>query len=151
MYSLKREQFLPITSEKAWDFFSSPQNLAKITPQDMGFKIVSGELGSGLTEGQIIEYIVKPFLKIPLRWKTKILNVNKPNGFRDMQLSGPYTVWEHSHRFIPVDGGIKMLDEVNYLLPAGLLGRLIHRLFIRKRIEYIFDYSHRELEKLFES
>ncbi len=149
MYKLRREQFLPISTDKAWDFFSSPANLAKITPPGMGFKIVSGADDSDIIEGQIIEYIVKPVFRIPLRWKTKILDVNKPNCFKDTQLSGPYTKWEHSHRFIPVEGGIKMFDEVDYKLPGGVLGRFMHWLFIRQKIEFIFDYRFKILHKTF--
>ncbi len=115
----------------------------------MGFRIVSGADDSVMNEGQVIEYIVKPLFKIPLRWKTKILDVAKPDSFKDIQLSGPYRVWEHSHRFVPVEGGVRMIDEVNYQLPAGLLGRLMHRLFIKNRIEFIFDYRYSVLEKLF--
>ena len=40
-YSIKSTQHLPISLEEAWDFFSSPNNLAKITPPDMGFIITS--------------------------------------------------------------------------------------------------------------
>jgi len=149
MYTLNREQFLPISPEVAWDFFSSPANLGKITPPGMGFKIISGAGEPDIKEGQIIEYIVKPLLQIPLRWKTKILDVNKPDQFKDIQLSGPYTIWEHTHRFVPENGGIKMFDEVKYKLPGGIIGRLMHWLFVRKKIEFIFDYRFNILQKTF--
>ncbi|TAH40445.1 MAG: hypothetical protein EYC69_11600 [Bacteroidetes bacterium] len=149
MYKLLREQFLPISVDKAWDFFSSPANLARITPPGMGFKIISGADDPVMKEGQIIEYIVKPLFRIPLRWKTKILDVNKPASFKDIQLAGPYTNWEHRHRFIPVEGGVRMQDEVYYTLPFGILGRFMHRLFIRKKIESIFDYRFTILQKIF--
>ncbi len=149
MYKLKREQFLPISSEEAWTFFSSPKNLSMITPPDMGFKIVSGTESDEMKEGQIINYIVKPIFYIPLQWRTMIRDVVKPEQFTDIQLKGPYLIWEHSHRFVPVEGGISMIDEVNYKLPIGLLGRIMHQLFIRKRIEFIFNYRYTMLEKLF--
>ena len=149
MYKLQREQYLPISPEKAWDFFSSPKNLAKITPPDLGFKIVSGATEDTMREGQIIEYIVKPLLHIPIRWKSRIENVEKPGHFKDIQLVGPYKVWEHSHHFVAVEGGVKMIDQLNYQLPAGIFGRLMHFLFVRKRIEFIFEYRFAVLEKLF--
>ena len=34
-------QLLPISLEEAWEFFSNPKNLDRITPDDMGFEIVS--------------------------------------------------------------------------------------------------------------
>ncbi|MBP6334112.1 MAG: SRPBCC family protein [Bacteroidia bacterium] len=149
MYKLRREQFFPISINIAWDFFSSPENLEKITPPGMDFKIISGLDGSSIKDGQILVYTVKPMMSIPMRWKSKIINVAKPNHFTDVQLAGPYSVWEHSHRFITVEGGVKMIDEVDYKLPGGILGRLMHSLYVRKKLEHIFDYRHSILEKLF--
>lgn len=66
VHSLKTVQFLPISLDETWDFFSSPANLQKITPAKMGFQIVSKHHGDKMYAGQIIEYTVKPVLGIPL-------------------------------------------------------------------------------------
>lgn len=79
-YNIKSTQHLPISLEEAWDFFSSPNNLAKITPPDMGFIITSDKKdGKKMYAGQIITYIIKPMLGIPVKWMTEITHVKKVN------------------------------------------------------------------------
>jgi len=151
VYTLEQKQVLPITIDRAWEFFSSPENLKEITPSYMGFHIISN---SGLTkmyEGQIIEYVVKPLLGIPVRWVTEISHVKEPFYFVDEQRFGPYRMWHHKHIFNQMNGETEMTDQIHYVLPFGILGRLAHYLFIRKRIEEIFDFRKKTLTKMFRS
>lgn len=149
-YSIKSTQHLPISLEEAWDFFSSPNNLAKITPPDMGFIITSDKKdGEKMYAGQIITYILKPMLGIPVKWMTEITHVKEGEYFIDEQRFGPYKLWHHRHSFKKTATGVEMHDEVNYVLPFGILGTMAHNLFIRKRIEYIFEYRTKVLEQQF--
>lgn len=149
-YSIKSTQHLPISLEEAWDFFSSPNNLAKITPPDMGFIITSDKKdGEKMYAGQIITYILKPMLGIPVKWMTEITHVKEGEYFIDEQRFGPYKLWHHRHSFKKTATGVEMHDEVNYALPFGILGTMAHNLFIRKRIEYIFEYRTKVLEQQF--
>lgn len=149
-YSIKSTQHLPITLEEAWDFFSSPNNLAKITPPDMGFIITSDKKDcEKMYAGQIITYIIKPMLGIPVKWMTEITHVKEGEYFIDEQRFGPYKLWHHRHSFKKTATGIEMHDEVNYVLPMGILGTIAHKIFVRKRIEYIFEYRTKVLEKQF--
>ena len=89
VYTIHTEQFIPISLTEAWDFFSSPANLAKITPAKMGFNIISKFHGEKMYPGQIIEYTVKPLLNIPLYWMTEITHVQEGAYFVDEQRFGP--------------------------------------------------------------
>jgi len=42
-----------------------------------------------------------------------------------------------------------MTDRVTYALPFGVVGRLVHRLVVRRRLEYIFAYRRRVIAKIF--
>lgn len=148
-YTFKTEQFLDIDIDTAWDFFSSAGNLAVITPPEMAFKIHTNLDGLEMYEGMIIDYTVKPLLGIPLNWKTEISKVNKPHLFIDKQLKGPYSVWEHTHRFIEKDNGVLMQDEVKYQLPLGYIGSLIHNFIVREKIRKIFKFREETLTRLF--
>jgi ligand-binding SRPBCC domain-containing protein len=149
-YSIKSTQHLPISLEEAWDFFSSPNNLAKITPPDMGFIITSDKKdGEKMYAGQIITYILKPMLGIPVKWMTEITHVKEGDYFIDEQRFGPYKLWHHRHSFKKTATGVEMHDEVNYVLPMGFLGTIAHKLFVRKRIEHIFDYRTKVLDDFF--
>lgn len=147
-YSLKTEQNLPISLQEAWDFFSSPKNLSKITPKHMGF-IITNQPSETMFEGQIITYKVSPLLGVKINWMTEITTVKENEYFIDEQRFGPYSLWHHRHHFYEIDGGIKMIDEVNYKLPLGFLGSIAHRLFVRKKLKSIFEYREKVLFEMF--
>lgn len=91
--------------EQAWDFFSSPLNLAKITPEHMGFIITSDfEEGQNMYPGMIITYKVSPLLGIKLDWMTEITHVKEGEYFVDEQRFGPYALWHHQHHFKAIPG-----------------------------------------------
>ena len=148
IYTLHSKQFLPITLDEAWDFFSDPMNLNTITPDDMGFKTLSGA-DRKMYPGQIIQYIVTPLLNIPLKWVTEITHVDHKKFFVDEQRFGPYALWHHKHFFKEVPGGVEMEDIVDYKLPMGMLGQLVHPILVKPRLHQIFDYRRKKLIELF--
>lgn len=79
VYNLKKVQVLPTTLERAWDFFSLPENLKTITAPHPGFQILSEKFGEKMFAGQLIEYTVKPLLGIPIYWMTEITQVEPLN------------------------------------------------------------------------
>lgn len=148
-HRLYREQQLNCDIQTAWDFFSSPKNLSKITPKDMGFTVLSDYNSEQITEGMAIDYIVSPLLKVPLKWRTRITHVEPNRSFTDFQEKGPYKYWNHFHEFIPNKDGVLMKDTVDYELPFGFLGKIAHLLFVKKKLAHIFDFRYSVLEKLF--
>ena len=148
-YKFSTEQYLPVPVSQAWEFFSSPHNLARITPPDMEFRVLTKLNDDPIYEGMHIEYIVRPLGRIPLRWKTEIGRTVPLCEFTDKQLRGPYAKWEHRHLFRSMNKGTLMTDDVVYRLPLGIIGRIVHSLFVRKRIEAIFRYRRETLETLF--
>lgn len=149
MPTLSRTQILPISQQEAWEFFSSPYNLAKITPAYMRFNILNNPPRDTIYKGLIIEYTVRPVLQIPLYWKTEISDVIPGEQFTDTQLKGPYRQWIHTHRFIACDEGVRMEDHVSYELPFGILGKLAQMVFVKRQVESIFDYREQILNALF--
>jgi len=149
VYSFITKQHLPISLDKAWEFFSSPKNLKEITPDYMQFEILS-DLGDGkMYEGQIIEYKVKPVLGIPLNWVTEITEVKKPFYFIDEQKSGPYKKWHHQHKFEETKEGVLMTDILHYAIPLGAVGRIANSLFVKKQLQEIFAYRKEVVNRLF--
>lgn len=148
-YQLYREQQLDCDLETAWEFFSSPHNLSRITPKDMGFIVLSKNLSPSIFPGMIIDYTVSPLLGIPLKWRTKITHVDPLKSFVDYQVKGPYKLWNHFHEFIPNDKGVLMKDTVDYELPLGFLGTIAHSLFVKNKLNQIFDHRYVVLDKMF--
>lgn len=124
-------------------------NLARITPADMKFITLSDHNHQEIYEGMIINYTVSPILGIPLKWRTRITQVEHNRSFTDFQEKGPYKYWNHFHKFIPNVEGVLVKDTVDYELPFGVLGTVAHRLFVRKKLTHIFDYRYGVLERLF--
>ncbi len=149
VFHLTRKQFLPITLKEAWDFFSSPNNLALITPSRLAFRIVDDSGEKKMYAGQRIHYRITIFPGVRVRWLTEITCVNEPYIFIDEQRSGPYALWHHVHRFKMVSGGVEMVDELKYAIPMGWFGGLVHFLFVKKEVNAIFDYRYATLEKRF--
>ena len=148
-YQLYKEQQINCDIETAWEFFSSPFNLSKITPKDMGF-VVKSKLGKEpIYEGMEITYTVSPLLKIPLKWKSKITQVDFQNSFTDVQQKGPYKYWNHFHEFVPNEKGVLIKDKVEYELPFRFLGNIAHKLLVKKKLEAIFSYRNQILEDTF--
>lgn len=149
VYSIKTVQRIPVPMQQAWDFFSSPANLQKITPSHLGFRIISRHHGEKMYPGQVIEYKVHPLLGIPLYWMTEITHVEEQKFFVDEQRFGPYTLWHHQHHFKAIDGGVEMTDIVHYKLPLWFLGDIAHALFVKKQLNDIFSYRFKIVEELF--
>lgn len=148
LYTLHTSQKLPISVKEAWDFLSSPANLKTITPDYMGFDIISGG-DQPMFPGQIIQYVVTPFAGIKTKWVTEITHVQKPEYFVDEQRFGPYALWHHKHFIREIDGGVEMEDVVDYKLPFGILGRLAHRPLVAPKLKEIFQYRKEKLTELF--
>ena len=149
VYSLKAVQLIPVSLEKAWDFFSSPDNLQAITPAQLQFKIISQHHGSKMYPGQIIEYKVSPLLGIPVYWMTEITHVQDKQFFIDEQRYGPYSMWHHQHHFKITAGGVEMTDIVHYKLPFWWLGDIANSLFVKAQLQKIFAYRIQKVEELF--
>ena len=148
IYTLHKKQNLPITMQQAWDFLSDPKNLKVITPDYMGFHILSGA-DRPMFAGQIIQYIVTPVLCIKTKWFTEITHVKDKHYFVDEQRFGPYALWHHKHFIKEIDGGVEMEDIIDYKVPFGILGQLVQPILVKPKLEEIFNHRTKKLETLF--
>ena len=149
VYTLIKEQKIPASVAEVWDFISSPKNLKKITPDYMGFDILTNDLPEKIYPGIIIAYDVKPFLNVKMRWVTEITNVKELEYFVDEQRSGPYKLWHHQHHIKPIEGGVLMTDIVHYQPPFGIIGSIVNHLIIKRQLKEIFEFRTKKLEELF--
>ncbi len=148
MKHLQFEQFLPVSLEEAWNFFSTPKNLNRITPGDVHFKILN-EVPDRVYPGAMIIYDISPFLNIHFKWVTEITVVKHQEYFVDEQRKGPYCIWHHEHHFQKTDGGVMMIDKLYYDIGKSVFGWMAGKLFVDKKVNAIFKYRSEQLEKLF--
>lgn len=148
LYQLHSKQALPISKKKAWNFLSDPANLKVITPERMGFHILSGA-DRPMFPGQIIQYKVSPFPGYTTKWVTEITHVRVGEYFVDEQRFGPYALWHHKHFIREIEDGVEMEDVIDYKIPFGFLGQIAHPIIVKKQLLEIFGYREQKLKELF--
>jgi ligand-binding SRPBCC domain-containing protein len=146
-YILLREHWIARPIDEVFAFFADAHNLEEITPPWLGFKILSMSTNS-ISEGTVIRYLLQ-LHGIRIHWRTEICEWNPPHCFVDEQTKGPYKQWRHTHRFESHGSRTKMIDEVQYSLPFGVLGRIVHAVKVRREVNRIFDYRRLQFDALF--
>lgn len=134
---------------EVFDFFSKAENLKIITPDWLGFQIIT-PLPISMKKGTVIDYTIRVF-GLRFHWQSEISQYNPPNEFADEQRKGPYAFWQHSHVFLEASGGTIVQDHIVYAMPCGFLGHLLHRFVVRRQIEKIFQYREKKIREIFDS
>jgi ligand-binding SRPBCC domain-containing protein len=148
-YQFKRTQEIKCPIEEIWSFISNPINLKEITPDYMGFDIVSEKVPSKMYEGMIINYKVSPILGINTTWVTEITHLKENSYFVDEQRVGPYKIWHHQHILKSTTNGVLMTDIVSYQPPFGVIGNLANKIIIKQKLNEIFNYRTKAINKIF--
>ena len=147
IYTLTSEQILPLSLEKAWEFFTLPTNLDKITPGEMEFRITNNPPNKTY-KGQIITYKIGILPGISSNWITEITHLEDRQFFVDEQRFGPYAMWHHEHHFKEISANeVLMTDIVNYKMPFGMLGDLFGGKLVTNKVRFIFESRYTILEK----
>jgi ligand-binding SRPBCC domain-containing protein len=140
VHVLERRQRLPRPPQDVFPFFADAFNLEAITPPWLRFRVVTPEPVT-MAEGTLLEYRLR-LRGVPIRWLTRIAVWEPPVRFVDVQVSGPYRLWQHTHSFEPDGDGTLMRDRVRYALPLGPLGELAHLALVRRDLDRIFAFRH---------
>ncbi len=141
---------VPRSLQETWDFFSRPENLEKLTPPDVHFRISSPVSGVEMYEGMIIQYRVTPFPGLTTDWVTEITHIEPLTHFIDDQRVGPFALWHHQHHFRALsENRTEMHDILHYQAPLGPLGSIADRIFVRRQVEGIFTARETAIRRLF--
>ena len=128
-------QLLPPPRDELFAFFAAAENLGRITPPWLHFRILT-PTPIAMRPGALIDYRLR-LHGVPLRWRTEIAEWEPPVRFVDVQLRGPYRLWVHTHTFTATPAGTLCTDEIRYAVPGG---RLVDRLFVRPQVARIFAH-----------
>lgn len=144
---LRRQQLVPRPRPEVFRFFSDAHNLERITPSSLRFRILTPD-PIAMQEGTQIDYELR-LSGIPFRWETLIERWQPEVAFTDVQRRGPYKTWRHTHTFSDAPVGTLMSDEVEYELPFGVLGDLVHSAVVARQLDEIFAYRAKVIEEIF--
>jgi ligand-binding SRPBCC domain-containing protein len=151
VHTLHTKQIIRATMAEAWSFFSNPRNLAKITPPELGFEMLTPDLPPQVYAGMMIAYRVRPLLGIPMTWLSEITLVEEGVRFIDEQRVGPYAMWHHEHRFHDLgrrtrrDGG--QSDVCAAVHAAG--GSGTWPWLVKPQLDRIFAHREKAVRELF--
>ena len=146
-FQLETRVSLKQAPEAVFPFFSSALNLGSMTPSWVGFEIM--DFPKEMKVGATIRYKIRlGFIKI--NWVTEIIEWDPDHSFIDSQLKGPYRLWVHEHKICP-DGenGAVMYDKVMYGLPFGIVGQVVHKLFVKRTLLRIFQFRRQVIQLRF--
>lgn len=77
------------------------------------------------------------------RWIVEHCDYVEGVQFRDVQISGPFRRWEHTHRVLPEgQNSCTLEDDITYELPLGLAGSFIGGSFVEAKLRRLFEYRH---------
>ena len=148
IYELRTEQTFKASINEVWEFFSSPRNLERITPNKLKFEILNNPAIKAYP-GQIIAYKISIFPPLKTKWVTEITHVKNEAYFVDEQRFGPYAMWHHEHHFRSNGEETIMEDIIHFKMPLGFLGRIAYALFAKKQLHKIFTFRKEEVAKVF--
>ncbi len=146
-HELVAEQWVPVSVEKVWPYFCDEKNLEELTPPLLSFQVL-GKSTDQIQEGTLIDYRLS-LNGIPFSWQTRIEDWVPGKRFVDSQLKGPYSLWHHTHDFLPMAGGTLIRDRVLYRLPMGILGSVAAGWKVVRDVDTIFSYRRKVIHEKF--
>jgi len=146
IYTIERRQIISKPVEQVFSFFADVENLDRITPRWMRFRIRT-PAPVAMHAGARIEYTIR-WRGLPIRWLTEIEEWLPGKRFVDRQVRGPYRLWHHTHGFEEAGDKTIMEDIVRYALPLGPIGRIAHAVLVRRDLERIFDFRASRIQEL---
>jgi ligand-binding SRPBCC domain-containing protein len=161
---LNAEQWIAAPLEQVFRFFADPCNLAVISPPSSGAHPKAMRLAppnlpqidgyqhmAGVGSEIEVSFRLLPYFPFRGSWTARIVAFEWLNFFRDLQVSGPFRLFDHTHTFLEQTrngiAGTIIRDHVEYDVGFGVAGALADRALVRILLKQMFDYRHTATER----
>jgi uncharacterized protein len=143
---------MPAPADAVYRWHTAPGAFERLRPPWEKAHVVEStggieDLGSFVT----IRFSIGPFTK---DWVAEHQACEPGKMFRDVQVSGPFRYWEHTHLFLPDakhPSSSWLEDRIEYQLPLGWLGRSLAGAWTRRKLKRMFSWRHRATAQAFAS
>jgi ligand-binding SRPBCC domain-containing protein len=130
-----------VPADELFRWHAEPGALERLTPPWEPLEVEQRAPGIYNGDRGVLRVRLGPFR---IRWVFEHLDYIQGRQFRDVQLSGPFKRWEHTHLFTPDGPSACFLeDRILYELPLGGIGNFFGGWFVRRKLEKLFAYRHR--------
>lgn len=139
--SFIKQSLLPVSAEEAFAWHARPGAFERLSPPWQRVDVIAkqGTIRDG--DNLTMRMKIGPFSK---QWIAEHRDYIEGEQFRDVQVTGPFAKWEHTHRFEAVDANsCRLVDHIDYQLPLGGLGRLFGAGHAARTLQSVFAYRHR--------
>lgn len=136
----ERSVLIEATPAEVFAFHQDPRNIPKISPDSL--RVEQVECRVPAVVGEEFRLKVRQF-GIPLEWVGFWEEVVPDERLVDGARKSPFRRWRHQHLFRPEGAHCRMTDRVEYLLPGGIIGRLLEKTVMRAVFAIIFSARHK--------
>ena len=140
-----KESLIRATPERVFAFHELPDAFRRLMPPWERAKII--QAAPNLLPGAQAIIETKVLGLFSFRWLAEHTLYDPPRMFQDVQLSGPFKKWTHTHIVTAHADGAILRDEIEYTAPLGPLGRLMAPIVVRPRLERLFEFRHQATQK----
>lgn len=139
--SFVRRTHVEASAEDVFLWHTRPGAFERLVPPWSNVRVLNRTDGIG-NGARVVLRVKKGPLNLP--WILDHRDCVEGRQFRDVQASGPFQRWEHTHRFEPDgDQACYLQDRIEYDLPFGPIGELLGNAYVKSELERCFVYRHR--------
>lgn len=131
---------IEVSPREVYDWHLRPGAFERLTPPWEDVRVL--ERIGGVEDGGriVLQTHIGPR---KVRWLAQHLDFQPGHCFSDIQVEGPFARWKHTHLMHETTDHVCMLeDRIEYVLPAGRVGRWLASRSVKKRLEPMFAYRH---------
>ncbi|MCP3922922.1 MAG: TIGR01777 family protein [Desulfobacterales bacterium] len=139
---IKKTEF-NCSKEELFEWHEREFALERLSPPFDPVKVISRK-GSGIEIGAKVTIKMHAGL-IPFIWKAEHTEYKKPDEFADIQVSGPFSFWKHTHTITDSGNKAFLEDKIEYSLPFGFILNKLFRKKIESNLSSIFKFRHKTL------